>query len=231
MRHLPNIGFQGEMGAYGEEAISACLGEQVSPVPYVTFAEVFEAVAGGVVDAALVPVGNSYAGPVAEVCRLLTQTNLMVAGVYQHPIRHCLMALPGQCLSDITRVMSHEQALAQCDTYLEALGVELIAAYDTAGSAKMVREQELYGVAAIASRRAAERYRLALLAEDIQARRDNATSFVLLCSAQGLVREEYRLLCELKAARAQGKYDQAEQLTRALTLRDREEDWRMRYAS
>jgi prephenate dehydratase len=231
MRCLPNIGFQGEKGAYGEEAISAYLGGQVSPVPYTTFAQVFEAVAGGAVDAALVPVGNNYAGQVTEVCRLLTQTNLMVTGVYQHPIRHCLLALPGQHLRAITRVMSHEQALAQCDTYLEALGVELVAFYDTAGAAKYIRERELVGVAAIASKRAASVYDLAILAEDVQATRDNATSFVLLCSAQGLLHEEYRLLCELQTVRAQERHDRAEALLCELMLRDQDTDWRMRHAS
>lgn len=228
---MQRIGFQGVEGAYSQDAILAYLGEQMTPVPYPTFAEVFGAVALGAVDAAMVPVGNSYAGAVAEVCRLLRTTNLVVTGAYQHPIRHCLLALPGQCLSNITHIMSHPQALAQCDTYLELLGVELVAFYDTAGSAKYIREHELFGVAAIASRRAAERYQLAILAEDIQARSDNATSFVVLCSAQGLVREEYALLCQLKSARQQGQHEQAERLTQALTLRGQSADWGIRYAS
>jgi prephenate dehydratase len=142
-----------------------------------------------------------------------------------------LLALPGQRLEHIRQVISHPQVLMQCDVYLEHLGVELIVASDTAGSARLIREQELRGVAAIASALAAEHHRLAILAEDIQVRSDNATCFVILCSAQVFLREEYALLCQLKTARARGWHDQAERLTHALTLRNRSAEWEMRYAS
>ena len=227
---MQHIAFQGEEGAYSHEAIRWYFGEQMTPVPCATFTAVFEKVACGSADAAVVPIGNSYAGPVQEVCKLLKDTNLVVAGTYQRPIRHCLLALPGQRQEHITRVMSHPQALMQCDAFLEKLDAEVIEASDTAGSARLIREQGLRGVAAIASARAAERYQLAVLAEDIQSRSNNTACFVILCSPQALLREDYGLLCNLKVARSRGWHDQAERLTRSLVLRAQAEDWGMRYA-
>jgi prephenate dehydratase len=113
---------------------------------------------------------------------------------------------------------------------MRRLNVEIIAADDTAASAKLIGEQELHGVAAIASARAARMYQLAILAEDIQTCADNSTSFVILCSS-ALVHEECALLCQLKAARVSGHYDQAEALLHTLQQRCRSEDWGMRYAS
>jgi len=103
-----------------------------------------------------------------------------VIGEISHPVNHCLLCLPGQQLSDIKRVISHPQALAQCDLYLRELGVEIVASYDTAGSAKMIREENLMGVAAVAGRRAAELYQLDILASDIQTIKDNYTRFIAL---------------------------------------------------
>ena len=175
------VAFQGELGAYGEAATLAYFGADVEPTPCVSFADVFEAVAGGSVDAGLAPIENSQAGSINEVYDLLRahrEPPLYVTGEISAPVNHCLMALPGQPLAAITRVISHPQALAQSEAYLRALGVEIVAEYDTAGSAKLIRERELMGVAAVASERAAERYELAILARDIQTVKDNYTRFI-----------------------------------------------------
>jgi prephenate dehydratase len=94
------------------------------------------------------------------------------------------MCLPGQQLKDIRRVYSHPQALAQCKEYLQTLGVETIPAYNTAGSAKMIREEKLKGAAAIASARAAELYGLEILARNIQTIKENYTRFFVLRKVQ-----------------------------------------------
>ncbi|MDQ4077700.1 MAG: bifunctional chorismate mutase/prephenate dehydratase, partial [Chloroflexota bacterium] len=96
------------------------------------------------------------------------------------PIHHQLLALPNVGLDSIKLVWSHPQALAQCEFTLDQLGVSREPTYDTAGSAKMVREQGRRDVAAIASRHAAEVYGLAILAEDIEDESDNITRFVAL---------------------------------------------------
>jgi len=174
------VAFQGERGAFGDEAVRAYFGAQATPLPFRSFADVFRVVATGEVEHGLVPVENSQAGSINEVYDLLRQHDLFVAGEIGHPVNHCLLCLPGQQLSDITRVISHPQALAQCDVYLRELNVEVVATYDTAGSAKMVREENLRNVAAIAAAGAAELYELEILARTIQTVQDNYTRFIVL---------------------------------------------------
>src|SRR3989442_2889234 len=163
-----NVAFQGERGAFSDEAVRAYFGQQAEPLPYRSFADVFRAVAAGKVEYGLVPVENSQAGSINDVYDLLRQHDLFVIGEISHPVNQCLLCLPGQQLSDIKRVISHPQALAQCDDYLRELNVEIVATYDTAGSAKMVREENLKGVGAIAGGGAAELYELEILARNIQ---------------------------------------------------------------
>jgi prephenate dehydratase len=178
------VAFQGEYGAFGDEAVRAYFSQNThisaEPRPYRSFAEVFRAVATGEVTYGMVPVENSQAGSINDVYDLLRQHDLFVIGEHGLPVNHCLLCLPGQQLSDITRVISHPQALAQCDVYLRELGVEVVATYDTAGSAKMIREQNLRGVAAVAGIGAAELYQLEILARGIQTIKDNYTRFIVL---------------------------------------------------
>jgi len=175
-----SVAFQGERGAFGDEAVRGYFGSQAQPIPFRSFSDVFRAVATGEVEAGLVPVENSQAGSINEVYDLLRQYDLFVTGEIGHPVNHCLLCLPGQQLSDIKRVISHPQALAQSDVYLRELNVEVVATYDTAGSAKMVREDNLVGVAAIAGAGAAELYELEILAQSIQTIKDNYTRFIVL---------------------------------------------------
>jgi prephenate dehydratase len=181
------VAFQGERGAFGDEAVCAYFTEETGqwrgrpePVPYRGFADVFRAVAAGEVDYGLVPVENSQAGSINDVYDLLRQHDLFVIGEISHPVNHCLLCLPGQTLSDIKRVLSHPQALAQSDGYLRELGAEIVASYDTAGSAKMIREENLMGVAAVAAAGAAALYELEILASNIQTIKDNYTRFIAL---------------------------------------------------
>jgi len=186
---LAIIAFQGEHGAYGEEAVYRHFGPEAEPLPCRSFADVFAAVATGQAQNAVAPVENSQAGSINDVYDLLRQHDLFVTGEVCLPVNHCLMALPGQGLGAVKRVISHPQALAQCDAYLRQLGVEIVATYDTAGSAKQIREQELTGVAAVAGAGAAERYKLEVLAEGIQTVKENVTRFVVLDRTPGERRE------------------------------------------
>src|SRR5213080_3661939 len=178
------VAFQGERGAFGDEAVQVYFGQNMGrnaeARPYRAFNDVFRAVAAGDVDYGLVPVENSQAGSINDVYDLLRQHDLFVIGEISHPVNHCLLCLPGQQLSDIKRVISHPQALAQSDAYLRELGAEIVATYDTAGSAKMIREENLNGVAAVAAKGAAELYQLTILAEGIQTIKDNFTRFIVL---------------------------------------------------
>src|SRR6267378_2594050 len=171
------VAFQGERGAYSEEAVRALFGEvDVRPCP--SLGEVFDLVGAGGADRGVVPVENSQAGSINETYDLLLAHDLVIAAELDHRVVHCLLALPGQSLDAITRVYSHPQALAQCDAYLRRLGVEMVSSYDTAGSAKMIQEQHLVGSAAVAARRAARLYDLGVLAEGIETNPNNYTKFL-----------------------------------------------------
>ncbi len=146
-------------------------------LPCRSLSEVFRAVNEGAATDGLIPIENSLAGSINESYDLLLKNDLVIHGEVILPISHCLLALEGQTLQDIRKVYSHPQALAQCDEFLERRGVETIAVYDTAGSAKMLKETNMQGAAAIASRRAAELYGLEVIAEGIQTNKSNSTRF------------------------------------------------------
>src|SRR5437667_3155616 len=173
-----SVAFQGERGAFSDEAVITYFGRQAEPQPHRTFADVFRAVAAGKVDYGLVPVENSQAGSINEVYDLLRQYDLFVTGEIGHPVNHCLLCLPGQQLDDIKRVISHPQALAQSDVFLRELNIEIVTTYDTAGSAKMIHEERLDGVAAVASAAAGKLYQLEILASGIQTIKDNYMRFI-----------------------------------------------------
>ncbi len=145
------ISFQGEPGAYSEEAIFAYFGA-VDTLPRETFDAVFDAVTGEACDAALVPIENSLAGSIYQNYDLLLRHQLWITGEHFLRVRHCLIALPGVVKSDLRRVISHPQGLAQCAGYLRHLDqVKIESVYDTAGSVKMLRQSGDRQTAAIAS--------------------------------------------------------------------------------
>jgi len=175
------VAFQGERGAFSEEAAAAIYPDaEMLPLP--SFADVFAAVADGRAEYGVPAVENSTAGSINETYDLLVahQGRIFPRGEYELHVQQCLMALPGQSLAEIHTVQSHWQALAQAREYLEALGVKTVQVYDTAGSAKLVREGNLRGVGAIAPGRAAAIYGLEILAESIQTNKDNYTRFLTL---------------------------------------------------
>lgn len=176
-----SIAFQGEEGAFGEEAADLYFDlSRGATLPLRSFAEVFDAVEKGAAGAALVPVENSYAGSINEVYDRLHRSSLQVFGEVNLRVRHCLLALPRQRLEDVRVVYSHPQALYQCASFLEDLGVEARATYDTAGSARMISTRKMYGAAAIAGRRAARIYQLEILKTDIQTLQQNYTRFYVV---------------------------------------------------
>lgn len=174
------VAFQGEIGAYSENAIYEFFGTNVHPVPCKRFSDVFRLIDAGETEFGVVPVENSLEGSVTQVYDLFLEYDVKVCGEVILKIVHCLIANPGVDLSSIKVVYSHPQALGQCRSYLERLGCELISTYDTAGSVKMIKERGLMDAAAIASERCAEIYGMKILARDIADSPNNYTRFFVL---------------------------------------------------
>ena len=174
------IGFQGAVGAYSETAAQRAWPASET-VGFDRFEDVFEAVASGRTSHGLLPVENSIGGSIHRNYDLLLEHDLPIVGEVELRVDHCLLALPGTALADVKVVYSHPQALAQVETALRQMtGVDVVAVYDTAGAAKMVREGHRRDAGAVASRRAAEVFGLAILKESIQDFRDNITRFCVV---------------------------------------------------
>ena len=179
---MTTVAYQGEPGAFGEEAVLGWFGPSVTPVPMATFSAVCTAVESGEADAGALPLENSIAGTVGDALDALAVGSLRVVGEVLLPIRHQLLAVPGVGLAEIERVSSHWQALAQCERYLSARRWQIVPAADTAGAARELAGSGDRRTAAIASRAAADRYGLAVLAEDIQDADHNVTRFAILAA-------------------------------------------------
>lgn len=177
------VAYQGEPGAFGEEAVRGWFGTDVTAVPLPTFSAVCAAVESGEADAGVLPLENSLAGTVGDALDALAGGALRVVGEVLLPIRHQLLVVPGVALADVRRVSSHWQALAQCDQFLAGREWQIIPAADTAGAARELAAGGDRSSAAIASRAAAERYGLEVAAEDIQDSDHNMTRFAVLTAA------------------------------------------------
>ena len=176
------IAFQGLPGAYSEAAILNYYGSRTDTLPCETFEQVFAAVEAGECEGGLLPIENSVAGSIHRNYDLLLQNQLPIVGEYHLRVQHCLIALPGVQIGELRSVISHPQALAQCDSYLRSLGVKVSPAYDTAGSVRIMQEDAEPSQAAIASRRAAEIYGMQVLAEGIEDDPANYTRFLAIGS-------------------------------------------------
>ncbi len=179
----PRVAFQGEAGAFSEDAALAFFGGRAVAVPRRDFEAVGAAVAEGAVEYGVLPVENSLAGSVVAAYDILSRGRLTIVGEVVRPIRHCLLGVPGAEPAEVRRIISHPVALAQCTRFLAVGSAEAVAVYDTAGAAREVAERGDPTLAAVAGRCAAERYGLAVLADGIQDRQDNQTRFFLVAAA------------------------------------------------
>jgi len=173
------VAFQGEAGAYSEQAVFGYFGS-VETIPCESFDAVFESVVSGGSESALIPIENSLAGSIHQNYDLLLRHDLHIVGEYLLRVRHCLIALPGVKMDDIVKAISHPQALGQCAGYLRSRGIKAEQVYDTAGSVKMLKESGARDTAAIASKRAAELYGMNILEEGIEDNAENYTRFLAI---------------------------------------------------
>jgi prephenate dehydratase len=177
------VAYQGEPGAYGEEAVLGWFGDTVRPIPMPTFSSVCAAIESGAADGGVLPLENSVAGTVGDALDALATGSLRVVGEVLLPIRHQLLVLPGVAADDVRHVSSHWQALAQCERFLSAHEWRTIPAADTAGAARDLAASGDPTGAAIASRAAADRYGLEIAAADVQDAHHNVTRFAVLVAA------------------------------------------------
>lgn len=179
------IGFQGEHGAFSEQAVYQHFGAGVETVPIKSIREVFNLTEVGAVDIGVVPVENSIEGSVSESYDMFLTSSVKVVGEEAVRVVHCLIGLPAAKLSDIKVIYSHPQALAQCRNFVASMFAEPRVTYDTAGSVKMIKEDGLSGAAAIASQRAAEIYGMKILKKGIEDYGRNFTRFLVISKTEG----------------------------------------------
>lgn len=174
------IAFQGELGAYSEQALREYFGDRPQAVGCKYLKDVFATVQSGHAQKAIVPVENSIAGSIYETYDLLSEYKLTVVGEHFLKVNHCLLTLPNVTRSQIKKVFSHPQALDQSQKFLNTIRVEWQPFYDTAGAAKWVSQTKNPEFAAIASKLAAQHYNLTIMAEGIQTFSHNTTRFLVL---------------------------------------------------
>ena len=175
------VAFQGERGAFSEEAARQLVGAAAEMVPSQRFEDVFNRLRDGAVDAAVVPIENTLHGSVHENYDHLLHYDFPITAETSLRIVHNLIAAPGVTLAQVKRVYSHPVALNQClQFFLDHPEFEKLSHYDTAGSVKTVMESGLRDAAGIASAVAAEIYGAQILQRSIEDDRANFTRFFLL---------------------------------------------------
>ncbi len=174
------IAFQGERGAYSEEAAIQYFNQDIEFIPCRDISTVFNVVEAGIADYGVVPIENSIEGSVNETYDLLLSTGLRVSGEVYLKVTHCMIAHPDADPRNIKKVISHPQALAQCRIYLMSKNLEPIPSYDTAGSVRKILEEKMLDTAAIGSERAANIYGMKILDRGIEDYGRNYTRFLIL---------------------------------------------------
>ncbi|KAI6669346.1 hypothetical protein NL676_004231 [Syzygium grande] len=173
------VAYQGVRGAYSESAAEKAY-PKCEAVPCEQFDTAFQAVEKWLVDRAVLPIENSLGGSIHRNYDLLIRHRLHIVGEVKLAVKHCLLANHGVEIGDLTRVLSHPQALAQCEHTLTKMGLVREEVDDTAGAAKHIAFHNVKDAGAVASTTAAKIYDLNILAKDIQDDSDNVTRFLML---------------------------------------------------
>lgn len=177
---MPTVAFQGIRGAYSENAIFQFFGPKTPTLPCNSLEGIFEAVQAGQADLGLLPVENALAGSQPRAYELLMEQDLRIQAEVIAHIRHTLMAAPGVKLEQVKRVRSTLQSLNQCEKFINQYRLEQIPSFDTAGSARELAENPEPDLAVIASKLAADIYKLEVLKEEIEDTPFNYTRFFVL---------------------------------------------------
>ncbi|MGJ8547905.1 prephenate dehydratase [Winogradskyella wichelsiae] len=175
------IAIQGIKGSFHHEVVLNYFDNQTDVVECMTFDSEVNTLLEEQTDEIVMALENSIAGSIIPNYALIDNNQLSIVGEYYLDIQHQLMALENQSIADIKEVHSHPMALLQCKVFFRDFPhIKLVEAKDTADVAKQISEQKIKGIAAIASRSAAQLYGLNILAESIQTIKENETRFVFV---------------------------------------------------
>ena len=180
------VSFQGVKGAYSHLAVQEFF-PNAEAIPCKTFELAITAAESGEVDYAMIPIENSAAGRVADIHRLLPKSDLHINFEHFQKVEHKLLIHPETQSDHIKKIISHEQALAQCSEKIQQLDYDILIGADTAGSAKIISEQKILDTAAIASSLAAKIYRLKTLDESFANSTNNITRFYVMSKHENQV--------------------------------------------
>jgi prephenate dehydratase len=185
------IAIQGIKGSFHHQVAQEYFGNDVAVDECLSFEELVDSLLSGKSDHAVMAIENSIAGPIIPNYALIDKNNLHIIGEHYLDIHQNLMALKGQEIADILEVHSHPMALLQCMEFLKKHpNIKIVEDKDTAETARRIDEKQLRGIAAIASKTAAEMYDLEILAPEIQTINNNMTRFVIINTSDHFVAEE-----------------------------------------
>jgi prephenate dehydratase len=191
-----SVAIQGGYGSFHEIAAREFFAEMPIKIsPCDTFEDLFYELGEGNVDCGMVAIENSVAGSILPNYAKLRNSGLQVAGEIYLRIVQNLVALPGQSLAEIREIHSHPVAIQQCNIFLEEMrrkGVKVVESIDTALSAKWIRDDNLMGIGAVASKNAAELYDLEIIAEGVEADKMNFTRFLLVTGNEDILQMKKR---------------------------------------
>jgi prephenate dehydratase len=176
------IVIQGGYGAFHEIAANYYFeGEDIEILPRLTFKDVMKSLKKNNADYGIMAIENSLAGSILPNYSLLQDSNMRIIGEIYLRIEQNLVALPGQTIDQIHEVYSHPMAILQCQDFFDNYPhIRLIESPDTALSAKDIRDNGLTGTGAIASKMAAEKYQLEIIAAGIETNKKNYTRFLII---------------------------------------------------
>jgi prephenate dehydratase len=184
------IAIQGIIGSFHHQVAQEYFGQDVVVDECLSFDELVDSVLTGKSSQAVMAIENSIAGPIIPNYALIDKNNLHIIGEHYLSIHQNLMALKGQKIEDIKEVYSHPMALLQCMDFLKKYPhIKLVEDKDTAETARRIQQNQLKGIAAIASKVAAQMYDLEILAPEIQTIKNNMTRFVIIKKENSFVPE------------------------------------------
>jgi prephenate dehydratase len=193
---MHKVSFQGERGAYSEDAAISFFNEKIETVPLATFAEVVDSTENDRTQYSVIPVENSLEGSVGESYDLLLSTSLTIVGEIYYRVRHCLIGFDK--LENIDTVYSHPQALGQCRRFIQKHKLKIIPAYDTAGSVKIIKELNKKNISCIASKKASEIYQVPIIVDGVEDNANNYTRFLVLSKDKSVEGDKTSIIFSVK---------------------------------